>query len=162
MCCERKFVPLSLAWATTIHKAQGTEAGKTEPPRPPNPCTRLIVDLGDKSFEKRCPGIAYVAMTRANSMGKGNIMESAIYFMGSNFTRDRLTYMTRKKGTNELTEHCKRRANWINHLHRNIHGGANLDAFGKERLIQWALYARIDDEYGLETFQNDICNWING
>ena len=160
MCRERRFVPLALAWATTIHKAQGTEAGKTEPPRPPNPCNKIIVNLGKMHFEKTCPGLAYVAMTRANSLGKGNIMESALYFMGDDFTKDRLTGMTKKKGTNELTLHCKRRANWIKHLERNMHKGADLDAFGKERLIQWALYARLKDDHGLDTFQNEICTWI--
>ena len=99
-------------------------------------------------------------MTRANSLGKGNIMESALYFMGDDFTKERLTGMTKKKGTNELTLHCKRRANWIKHLEKNIHKGADLDAFGKERLIQWALYARLKDDHGVDTFQNEICTWI--
>ena len=159
MCCERRFIPLTLACATTIHKAQGTEAGKTEPPRPPNPCTKIIVDLGGKKFEKDCPGLAYVAMTRANSLGKGNIMESALFFEGD-FTLDRLTEMTKKKGTSELTVHCKRRANWIKHLEKNVHGGADLDPLEKERIIRWATYARMDEDYGLDTFQNEVCTWI--
>ena len=71
MCCIRRFVPLTLAWATTIHKCQGTEAGKTEPPRPPNPCKRVIVDMGNTGFEKRTPGVAYVAMSRANTLERG-------------------------------------------------------------------------------------------
>ena len=41
-----------------------------------------------------------------------------------------------------------------------MHKGADLDAFGKERLIQWALYARLNDDHGPDTFQNEICTWI--
>ena len=59
-------------------------------------------------------------------------MESALFFEG-NFTLDRLTEMTKKKGTGELTVHCKRRANWIKHLEKNVHGGADLDPLEKER-----------------------------
>ena len=159
MCCVRRFVPLSLAWASTIHKAQGTEAGKTEPPRPPNPCCRIIVELGDMSDEKRNPGLTYVAMSRANSLGKGDIMESALYFKGK-FTLDGLKKMTKKQGTNELIDKCKRRGNWIKHLEKNVHEGAELSKLEKKRLIQWAIDARLDEDHGLETFQNEICTWI--
>ena len=70
--------------------------------------------------------------------------------------------MTRKKGTNELTEHCKRRANWINHLEKNLHRGADLDDAEKQKIIQWAIHARMEDDHGIDTFQHNVCNWING
>ena len=101
-----------------------------------------------------------MAMTRANSLGKGNIMESALFFEG-NFTLDRVTEMTKKQGTNELTVHCKRRANWIKYLESNVHGGADLNPLEKERLIKWAMYARLENEYGMDAFQNEICTWTS-
>ena len=100
-----------------------------------------------------------MAMTRANSLGKGNIMESALFFEGD-FTLDRLTEMTKKEGTSELTVHCKRRANWIENLEKNVHGGADLNPLEKERIIRWATYAKMDEDYGLDTFQNEVCTWI--
>ena len=89
-------------------------------------------------------------------MGKGNIMGSALYFMGDDFTKERLTGMTKKKGTNELTLHCKRRANWIKHLEKNMHKGAKLSRLEKKRLIQWAIDARLKDDHGLDIFQSEI------
>ena len=93
-------------------------------------------------------------------MGKGNIMESDLYFMGDDFTKERLTRMAKKKGTNELTMHCKRRANWIKHLEKKMHKGANLDEVEKQRLINWATHTRMEDDHGHDKFQNEICSWI--
>ena len=68
--------------------------------------------------------------------------------------------MTKKQGTNELIDKCKRRGNWIKHLENNVHEGADLSPLEKERIISWAIDARLDEDHGLETFQNEICNWI--
>ena len=87
-----------------------------------------------------------MAITRANSLGKEVIMESALFFEGD-FTLDRLTEMTKKKGTSELTVHCKRRTNWIKHLENNMHGGADLDPLKKDSLIKWAMYTRVESDY---------------
>ena len=160
MCCIRRFVPLTLAWATTIHKCQGTEAGKTEPPRPPNPCKRVIVDMGNTGFEKRTPGVAYVAMSRANTLGKGNIMESAIYFMGNEFTKERLTDMTKSSSTKETTEKCKRRANWINHLEDAVHGVDDLNEDEKQNIIDWATDTKLSNLYSENFFQDNLLSWI--
>ena len=62
--------------------------------QPPNPGERLIVDIGDINVEKRWPGFAYVAYSRANTMGKGDVMKSAIYTMGKGFTATRFDQMT--------------------------------------------------------------------
>ena len=160
MCCIRRFVPLTLAWATTIHKCQGTEAGKTKPPRPPNPCKRVIVDMGNTGFEKRTPGVAYVAMSRANTLGKGDIMESAIYFMGNEFTKERLTDMTKSSSTKETTEKCKRRANWINHLEDAVHGVDDLNEDEKQNIIDWATDTRLSSLYSENFFQDNLLSWI--
>ena len=86
--------------------------------------------------------------------------QSAMYFMGEHFTLDRLTDMTKKKGSDELTERCKRRANWITHLENNVHGVSHLSKLKKKRLIQWAAVARLDDFHGMEFFHDKICHWI--
>ena len=42
----------------------------------------------------------------------------------------------------------------------NVHEGADLSPLEKERIISWAIDARLDEDHGLDTFQNEICNWI--
>ena len=50
---SRLQLPLELAWALTIHKSQGLSL------------RYIILDLGSLQQEKRSPGLAYVALTRA-------------------------------------------------------------------------------------------------
>ena len=60
-CCSVTFCPLVPAWATTIHKFQGMEAGFDETDQ----FQRLIIDPGDIKTEQQQPGILYVATSRA-------------------------------------------------------------------------------------------------
>lgn len=53
----RKQLPLAMAWASTIHKAQGLTIG------PHQAIQRLVIDAG--AHEGRCPGLLYVAVSRA-------------------------------------------------------------------------------------------------
>ena len=52
------------AWATTIHKFQGFEAGFDDTDQ----FMYLIEDPGGVSWEKICPGALYVALSRAKTM----------------------------------------------------------------------------------------------
>ena len=72
--------------------------------------------------------------------------------MGDEFTKERLAGMTKKKGANELTLQCKRRANWIKRLQNNMHKGTKLTKLKRQRLIQWAMDARLKDDRGLDIF----------
>ena len=135
-CCQRRFIPLVLAWARTIHQLQGSTIGETEPGKPSNPMKRLVVDLGSISFEKTCPGLAYVAISRANSMGKGNCMKSTIYFVGESFTKERLTNMTKLKNGGRRTKNHSRRTNWINYLNKHSHG-FDANSKSKKYILEW-------------------------
>ena len=44
--CQRKYVPLTLAFAKTIHTFQGANVGPTYPGQPPNEVSRVIVFPG--------------------------------------------------------------------------------------------------------------------
>jgi hypothetical protein len=60
-CCTATYCPLVTAWATTIHKFQGFEAGFD----PNDQFKHLIVDPGNLTTEQQNPGILYAAMSRA-------------------------------------------------------------------------------------------------
>ena len=64
-CCAVKCCPLILAWASTIHRFQGFEAG----PGLHDIVKHLLVDPGPGSFEHLALGILYVALSRAKSIG---------------------------------------------------------------------------------------------
>jgi len=121
-CCSAKFCPLVPAWATTIHKFQGFEAGFDE-----NDAFRyLICDPGDTGWEQNCPGALYTCISRAKTMGTFSKSikyprDSAIYWRGSNISMKRITdgslKMGKKKGGPK--EKClliDKREQWVNYL----------------------------------------------
>ncbi len=66
LCCTVTFCPLVTAWATTIHKFQGFEAGFD----PNDQFKHLIVDPGNLTTKQQNPGILYAAMSHAKTMGQ--------------------------------------------------------------------------------------------
>jgi len=89
-CCEITCCPLVLAWATTIHKWQGREAGFGAD----NAVKHLLVDPGCLSCEKQNLGLLYVAVSRAKTIGDvsmGSLNHgSNIYWIGSNMCQYRV------------------------------------------------------------------------
>ena len=67
-CCRVQFCPLVPAWASTIHKFQGMEAGHG----PDDRINYLIIDPGDINSEHRNPGMLYVSTSRAKTLGDYN------------------------------------------------------------------------------------------
>ena len=105
-CYVAHFLPLCLAFARTIHKFQGMEAG------PSKHIKAIVVDVGSTKFEALNPGLLYTALSRASAL-------EAIYFSGP-LTYDRLTnvkykrnlYSTRKEPYEKIIMQDK----WIHHL----------------------------------------------
>lgn len=90
-CCTVKCCPLVPAWATTIHKFQGFEAGFDDKDQ----FNRLICDPGDLKWEQTCPGALYTAISRAKTMGTfskkhKHPKDSAIYWEGPNISTTRI------------------------------------------------------------------------
>jgi len=82
-CCSVKYCPLVLAWATTVHKFQGFEAGFDEKDQ----INRIVANIGELDWEKINPGTAYVVTSRARTIGtptvdNPNPTDSALYFDG--------------------------------------------------------------------------------
>ena len=160
MCCQRKFVPLKLAWASTIHKLQGTTYGPSKPGEPKNPGETLIVDVGPKSQEKTHPGLAYVAISRGTSMRSDDLLNSAIYFVGQNFSKNRLTNMSMLEDGKRKTMYSQRRENWIKHLNNNVHEGLDIEERQQRRIMEWATAetSRLTKEQQVY-FKENVVGW---
>lgn len=123
-CCSVTFCPLVPAWASTIHKFQGFEAGFDDADQ----FKYLIVDPGTLKWEHQCPGALYTAISRAKTMGTffsdtDNPSDSAIYFHGNGICEDRIRYGALRKGAKkgDPRRYCKlinKREQWVSYLAR--------------------------------------------
>ena len=114
-CCSATFCPLIPAWARTIHKVQGLEAGLKANGEWCN-IRRIIGDPGSDQFEKNTPGLFYTLLSRAISIGSlQGQKDSALYFCGSNMSESRvMSLSTNKDGKTSLA--VKKREIWVDYL----------------------------------------------
>ncbi len=63
-CCSVTYCPLVSAWATTIHKFQGFDAGFDEMDQ----FWHLIIDPGDIKSKQQQLGLLYVATSRVKTI----------------------------------------------------------------------------------------------
>jgi hypothetical protein len=92
-CRTRKQIPLHIAWAKTIHSVQGHTAGPAAANQTPNAIQIIIIHLGERTYEALNPGLTYVTISRATTIGclvhmitiPRNCMTSAIFFLGGTF-----------------------------------------------------------------------------
>ena len=73
-CCERVFVPLTLAYSKTVHTYQGQSAGPTDEDKPQNAVQRIICDPGTRAFEGTNIGLFYTILSRATTLGDTSSM----------------------------------------------------------------------------------------
>jgi hypothetical protein len=114
------YCPLVPAWATTIHKFQGFDAGFDKNDQ----FKQLIVDPGDLTTKLLNPGTLYVALSRAKTIGTVTTNElhpkdSAIFWTGSGICLNRVLSITQKKGQDGNMTNClkvEKRQKWVDHL----------------------------------------------
>jgi hypothetical protein len=119
-CCKVTYCPLVPAWATTIHKFQGFEAGFDKNDQ----FKQLIVDPGDLTTELLNPGTLYVTLSHVKTIGTVTPNElhpkdSTIFWTGSGICFNRVLNMTQKKGNDGNMTNClkvEKRQKWVNHL----------------------------------------------
>lgn len=108
-------MPLQLAFAITIHRCQGMEAGKD----PGDRWRRMVIDPGDTLWEiSMNSGTQYVATSRAKDFGSKDELypkDSCIYWTGTNISVDRIHNCTRKRN-GELCAFIQKRAKFLQHL----------------------------------------------
>lgn len=114
-CCTALFMPLQIAYAITIHRCQGLEAGFDKGDR----WNRMIIDPADELWEiSKFLGTMYVATSRGKTLGSKDQAypsDSAIYWTGSNISTNRLKNCKRKQN-GQFCESYKKRANWVKYL----------------------------------------------
>lgn len=112
-CCCMTTVPLELSFARTLHKFQGKSVG------PEHPIKSMVLEPGNSTFEGNNPGLLYTGLSRATTLGQGDINKSALYLTGSNSNVDRfcnLVHYRQKHKKHEKYIAIRRRSTWIAYL----------------------------------------------
>ena len=131
------YVPLTLAYARTIHKFQGLTAGPTKPGKPENMYKCIVCDPDEKKWEGNAIGLLYTAVSRATTLGDEDGLNSAIYFTGSDFKADRIQHLYKKKDSFDDYTLAAKRKEWVDHIHKRT----KVRKFTKEQLQQTKLWA---------------------
>ncbi len=122
-CYSVTFCPPVPSWATTIHTFQGFEAGFDRNDQ----FQHLIIDPGDIKSEQQQPGILYVAMSHAKTMGDmtndtPNPRNNAVYWTGCGMSKNRVLQGSTKKQIHTQGQervnclNIEKRDNWVTYL----------------------------------------------
>jgi hypothetical protein len=134
------FLPLTLAYGKTAHTFQGQTAG------PGHPIEVIIVQPGTRSFEGQCPGLFYVLLSRATTIGvKKDHSDSAIFFFTNDMTYDRIWDLCKNKKTGRLYKSVQNRNKWIEHLKQNTKH-VNFTQQSTDEILKWATNTKVSKE----------------
>ena len=157
-CCTRSFVPLTIAYARTIHKFQGMSAGPVDPGKIKNMYDVIVCDPDDKEFEGTALGLLYTGVSRATTLGDNEGRGSAIYFTGSSLREDRIRNLTMKKDGKKEFEMAKKRRYWVNYISaraQRFKAHVKEIMTKKELLLRWAT----TQTYSYDELYNRINNY---
>lgn len=94
-------------------------AGRVDPGKIENATPRIICDPDIRAVEGKATGFFYTLVSRATSFGDTTGLDSAIYFIGPNLTKERIQNLTLKTNTNTTLVNVLRRQAWVQHLEAN-------------------------------------------
>ena len=86
-CCWIQYCHLEVAFGRTIHTFQGQECG------PGKPIESIIVNPGNRGFETLNPGTLNCCVSRASTIGSGDISKSALFLNGPHINKERFQDM---------------------------------------------------------------------
>jgi hypothetical protein len=136
-CCSRTYIPLTLAYGRTVHTFQGQTVGPVPDGRPQNSIQRIIVQPGTRQFEGNNVGLFYTTASRPTTIGtKDDKMSSAIYFDGPDFSRARITNLTKER-SGKMYIKARLRQNWVNYLKTNSSHMKVYTDKEKDNLFAW-------------------------
>jgi hypothetical protein len=146
-CCQRKYIPLQLCYAKTIHTFQGQSAGPVAPNQQPNAVQRIVINIGSRKFEGQNPGLTYTALSRATSLGNPNdVTTSSLFFEGIDITPERFINIATSNISHKLYKSVHLRNIWVQKLKKN----RRANTFTKEQICDIFLWAQT---YQPTTFQ---------
>lgn len=142
--CTMEFIPLTLAYAWTIHGIQGMNVGFK------HLIKKIIAEPGNRGFEGINPGTLYTVSSRATSIGnKRDRTTSELFFDGPEMNGDRIRQLTRSltsvKGISKEYEKCIKRRKWTEYLESNIKK-ITPNEEEKSELLEWATKAQMNKE----------------
>jgi hypothetical protein len=143
MCCTREQISLHIAWAKTIHSLQGHNAGPTAKHQTPNAIQRNVIHLGERTYETLNPGITYVAVSSATTIGDmGHMtsiprkcMNSALYFRAASFPAG-IKRLTHSNSTGDEYVKVKQRTSWVAYLDARQEQTSIMTDLSKREMVQ--------------------------
>ena len=136
-CCTRTYIPLTLAYGRTVHTFQGQSVGPVPVGRPLNAIQRIIVEPGNRQFEGNNVGLFYTTASRPTTIGtKDDKMSSAIYFDGPDFSKARITNLTKQKNGKSYIK-ARLRKKWVDYLKSNNRKRKLYTEEEKTDLFEW-------------------------
>jgi hypothetical protein len=108
------FLPLTVAFALTLHKFQGWETSWSDN----STVSYLLVDVGSILDENRAPGTFYTALSRPHTVGDLTSTcneKSALYFIGDDICFNRIKNIGLTKA-GETSAFVKSRDLWVKYL----------------------------------------------
>ena len=136
-------MPLTLAYARTIHKFQGLSAGPVDEGKIPNPYDCIVCDPDKNEVEGRAVGLFYTAISRATTLGGKDGLGSAIYFTGKDYNEVRVRMIGKKKHTNEEMLNVQRRRIWVERIKINTKANT-LSPHQQTYITEWMSTAKYD------------------
>lgn len=136
-CCNLRYIPLSLSYAKTGHTFQGQSVG------PHYAISCIVVHPGNKGMELLCPGLLYMFLSRAATIGTpSNRKDSAIFFCSNEMNEDRITNLTITR-EGKICKKVQKRNKWIKYLNQHKHD-IKISSKQKQNLIDWVNTTTID------------------
>lgn len=138
LCCSRTYVPLTLAYAKTIHCFQGLSAGPVDAGKPSNMFKGVICDPHTLDAETSSLGLLYTGVSRATTLGDPDGLHSAIYFTGLDMKKEsRITRLGQKTASLDSYKRVIDRRRWVAHLVLNTKR-SHLSKKQEEAVLKWA------------------------
>lgn len=142
-CCSRTYVPLTLAYAKTIHCFQGLSAGPVDKGKPANMFKGVICDPHTLDAETNCLGLLYTGVSRATTLGDPDGLNSAVYFTGLDMKKEsRVTRLGQKTASLDSFKRVLDRRQWVAHLTLNTRK-SHLSKNQEDAVLRWSRSNRV-------------------
>jgi hypothetical protein len=129
------------AYGKTAHTFEGATVG------PDHQIKKIIIQPGTQKFEALCPGLFYMMLSRATTIGTpSNRLDSAIFFITNDMNGDRIAHLTTSSTTGRQYIRVYKRQQWVDHLNRHIKS-LSLTPQQKQDIIIWSKNTNISSEH---------------